>query len=126
MVEVNLTDPLPILATLFDGDQTKFLRARVYDASFAEVTGSPFALSHISNGSYTYNSYTPTVEGSYTAVVEVYDDAGYTTLSIDYQKGSEVFLVTDREAKIDQVITDLDTATQAINDNIDSNEGSIT
>lgn len=125
MIEVDLGNPIQLEATLFDGDQTKFLRARLFDESFSQVAGSPFTLSHIQNGTYRNASFTPATEGKYLAIVEVYEDALFATLSIDYQKGEDVYRVTDREAKLDQIVSDISATQESINQNIDSNEGSI-
>ena len=123
MIEVQLTNPAPIKATLFDGDETKFLRARVYNSSNVEVSGSPFALSHLEGGIYVSNGWTPVAIGLYNAIVTVYNDSGFTEENIDYQKGEDVFLVSERIAKTTEIINDIDTAKTELTETIDLDDG---
>tara|TARA_Y100000310_G_scaffold243676_1_gene248246 strand:- start:19285 stop:19665 length:381 start_codon:yes stop_codon:yes gene_type:complete len=122
LIEVQLTQSLPIIGTLFDGKTDRFLRARVYDAAFNEVAGSPFSMPHLSNGTYINQSFIPSVIGNFTAIVEVYTDAAFTLLDEDYQKGKEIFLVSERVAKQNEILTDIETAQNTINENIDTGE----
>ena len=105
---VEIGNPLPITAVLSEQDGGKFVRARVYDSSGSEVAGSPFSLSHVAEGFYISNAYTPTVKGTYIVNVQAYDDAGFTTLSA-FGQSEEKFWVEETNT--------------SINDNIDSNEG---
>lgn len=126
MKESILGQPLIINASLWDRSQVKYIKAYVYDSSMAQVAGSPFNLSHISNGIYTNSSFTPTSEGLYFIYADVYDDDLYTEFSKDHNRGEETVIVTDREAKIDTIVSDIEITKNAINDNIDGNEGQIT
>ena len=123
MIDVKLTENLNIVATLFDGDQTKFLRARVVDGANTEVSGSPFTLTHNSNGTYINSTYTPLVIGIFIATVEVFDDAGFATINLDYQKGEESYAVSEGAAKVDEILTEIENTTNALTDVIDNNDG---
>lgn len=127
-IEVQLGNPLPLELTLPDGDITKFPRAHVYNSAGTEVAGSPFALTHIANGFYRSLDYTPGVNGQFSAVFIVYDDAGFTTLTTKYGRSGDFFDVTEVVSKVNQILTDTDaletrlTPTRASNlDRLDAN-----
>lgn len=82
LAEVNQATLLGL--QLPDQNTAQFCRARVRDSANSNVSGSPFTLSQVANGLYTSNSWTPTVEGIYSIVYEVYSDAGFTSISSVY------------------------------------------
>jgi len=80
---------LLLTLVLADGDATRFPRARVYDDTGSEVTGSPFDLAHVANGLYQDVWVNPDVEGHFSAIFIVYNDAGHTVVSNKYDRIGE-------------------------------------
>ena len=93
---------------LWNGDPTKFVRAVVRDAAGDELTGSPFALTHVGNGKYTNNSLAMPNENRIDVTYETYDDAGFTTLSSEQTISTDVFRLeipdTTILAKLDSIL----------------------
>lgn len=80
---------IPLTLQIDDRNASKYVRARVFNPSQSEISGSPASMAHISQGLYGATLIMPTVE--YVRVVyEVYDDAGFTTSAVDYEWVSEV------------------------------------
>ena len=80
---VEPDDPIILGVQLYDGDGTKFVRAFVFNEFGVPVTGSPFLLSHQSQGFYTFLDvnnfkYPLTGDRQIRATYIVYNDAGFT------------------------------------------------
>lgn len=70
---------------------TLYVRAYVYDNTDTEISGSPFALSHVANNLYTKrNAFQVGDSGIYKIVYLIYTDAGYTTRSANHQEVVDV------------------------------------
>lgn len=91
----NVGDALILSLQLFDGATNKYPRARVYDASGAEIAGSPVALSHVAGGLYRNGSLVMPDSAQVEAQYKVYDDAGFTTPSATHSDALDVILKTD-------------------------------
>lgn len=84
-------DPIPLGLQLSAGETNKFVRARVYAPSGAEVSGSPVALPHVANGLYQADDL-PMPDQIYVfAQYRVYTDSGFSTLDNNYGIGSDIF-----------------------------------
>ena len=82
-------DDLLLTLILADGGTGKFPRARVYTDAGVEVTGSPFDLTHTVNGLYQDVWVAPDVEGHFSAIFVVYNDAAHTEVSNKYDRVGE-------------------------------------
>ena len=78
VIRVELGTVAVLSLQTYDGDVAVFPQARVYDKNFSEVSGSPFALTHVAGGLYKNTSFTPTTQGIYHATYKVYSDSGFT------------------------------------------------
>lgn len=91
-IRIPLGSPLILNWLAPDGATGKFVRARVYNASMAEVSGSPFSLSHVAEGLYK-NTAVSLPEGNYVAIYSIFNDAGF-TIPAAYPKAQDYFDVT--------------------------------
>lgn len=73
--------PIPLKLQFNDGSSSKFVHAVVTDPTQAPLAGSPFVLTHTSNGLFAnYSVLMPAVDFVSVQYL-VYDDSGYTTLN---------------------------------------------
>lgn len=107
LVEVNQATLIGIM--LYDGATNQFPRARVYNAAGTEQSGSPFALTHVANGYYSNNSWTPTVEGIYFVAIRTFSDAGFTTLNPKYEQWGETVEVRSVDQDLATLLTRIGT-----------------
>lgn len=107
LVEVNQATLIGIM--LYDSASNQFPRARVYNAAGTEQSGSPFNLTHVANGYYSNNSWTPTVEGIYFVAIRIFSDAGYTTLSPRYENWGETVEVRSVDQDLATVLARIGT-----------------
>ncbi len=151
-------DNIVITKTLRDGESGLFIRCKVFNESLTDITnsvggtGGYISLPNVFGGLYGVNTANnfPS-EGQYIVYFEVYDDAGFTTVSEKYGNVEEDYQVSDIEQTIldevpdnilldddprldnlpdiQNVLTDAQATTNkneilnTINDNIDSGEG---
>lgn len=92
---ISLGDPLLLRLQTGDGATNKFPRAHVYSSVHTEVSGSPFSLTHIGNGLYASEAYTPVSEDHFDASYTVYTDSGHTTIDTSYNYDSDSFDVIE-------------------------------
>jgi hypothetical protein len=94
----NVQIPLRVLA----GDEVTsyYGLARIYDISGTLITS--VSLTHITEGLYG-GLYTPTVEGVYTIVFQLYTDSGHTTPSM-LSKGTETLDVSSYRTNIMRIL----------------------
>jgi hypothetical protein len=97
---VPFNSALVLTLSLHDGNTTRYPRASVYDLDTGlEVTGSPFALTHVANGYYRNDEFTPIPKVSrYEAVFVVYEEDTFATVLGQYSRPTEKFLVKDLES----------------------------
>lgn len=76
---------------LFDGATGKYPRAFVYKPNGSQVTGSPVALAHVANGLYENAALVMPDEVEVRAVIKVYNDALFSTLSSTHSDALEVY-----------------------------------
>lgn len=76
--------------TLRGGATGKGVRARVFNSSGTEVSGSPFTLTHRTGGHYSGSGWTPGATGSYSVSYEVYTNTDFLEADTDYEWDSEV------------------------------------
>ena len=97
MLRATLDEPVTLAVQLSDGDTGKFARVRIFDsAGSVHVT---LGTTHVSNGLYT-NMHTFTTEGFYTAVYQVFDDAGFVTPSSEFDIEAETIEVNSDKTNI--------------------------
>lgn len=118
MAEVNS----PVLLDYQTSDQntSQFIRVRILDSANSAVSGSPFTLSHVANGRYISNSWTPTVEGYYSLAYEVYSDAGFTTPSTIYGWIGETVEVRSIDQDLSTLLSRLTSGRATNLDNLDA------
>jgi hypothetical protein len=88
---ISLGDPLLLRVQTGDAATSKYPLAYVYDSSHSAVVGSPFTLTHIANGLYGNESYTPASADHYDAVYKVFIDAGHLYLDPLYNVVTDSF-----------------------------------
>ncbi len=106
-------ETLALSVQLFDGDETKFVRAILEDASGAALPSSPVTLSHVSSGRYENSSITMPSTAYVAATYEVYDDAAFTTLSDVHSFAIDTFPL---EIPFTEILDALDAITDLLND----------
>lgn len=115
LTEVNQSTGIAV--KLFDGATDQFPRARIYNAAGTEQTSapwsSPISLTHRANGYYSA-SVTPDTEGEFFVIIQVYSDAGFTTLNKKYEEVIEVLSVRSVDQDLATLLTRL-TSTRAGN-----------
>lgn len=90
-MNIPVGEPLPLAMQLQGGDTDKFVRARVYNPSGNEIAGSPFALTHRTNGLYTNSSVNmPNLDHVFAQLI-TYDDSGFTTPTEAYGPFAQTF-----------------------------------
>lgn len=99
-IEVAVGDTLPLNLVLDDGNEYKYPVAHVYGENNIELTGSPYSLTHISQGLYRSNPVlTQAAWKRLYAVYEVFDDAAHTIPSYEYElRAEDVFDITNTQA----------------------------
>lgn len=112
IAEVN--QPFFLCVRLADGLISTYVQAKVYTSAGTQVSGSPFNLAHSGGGTYTSTAWTPITEGHYFANYTVFSDAGYAVEDPLYRKIVEPLQVKSIDAKLVNII-----------ENIDSGEGRI-
>ena len=100
MLRATLGEPIPLEVQVGTGQTDLFGRVKVYDSSGSVVLDS--ALTHIDNGLYGVN-HTFTTEGHYTAVYQLYLDAGYVTPS-DFDIEAEMVEANSDKTNILRII----------------------
>lgn len=96
MLRATLNEPVPLQIFVPDGRTDLFARVRVLDSLGAVIT-TLFPL-HQTLGLYAV-TWTPTVEGYYSAVYELFLDVGFTTAA-DYSRDAEVIEVSSDKTNI--------------------------
>jgi len=106
--------------TLWDGNATRGVRARVFNSAGAEVSGSPFTLTHRTGGHYSGTGWNPTVEGQYSVSYEIYTDGTFASVDNRYERDAEIIEVRSLDQDLATLLTRL-TNTRAANlDNLDA------
>jgi hypothetical protein len=100
MLRATLNEPVPIQIFVPDGRTDLYARARVVDVAGAVIT-TVYPL-HQTAGLYTA-TWTPPAEGYFSAVYDLYLDAGLTTLA-DYERNAEVIEVTSDKTNITRLL----------------------
>ena len=96
-VTIGLTEIMPLSLLLPNGATNRFVQARLYnDATGTEIAGSPATLTHLSSGRYTnYSKAAPSAKTRVRAFYTVFDDAGLTAPSADFEVSEEIINVDD-------------------------------
>lgn len=100
--------------TIWDGNTTRGVRARVFDSAGSAVAGSPFTLTHRAAGCYSGTGWTPTVEGQYGISYEIYTDGTFATIDPRYEWDGEVIEVRSIDQDLATLLSRF-TATRAGN-----------
>lgn len=88
--QVKVNDPILIAAHLEDSVVGKFLRATVTNEDGIEIGGSPVALADLGGGIYRDKSLIKK-RGTFFAIIEVFDNAGFTESNQDFEEGVLTF-----------------------------------
>jgi len=119
LAEVNQT--LAIGLKLFDGATNQFPRVRVYNSAGTEQTAAPFsspiALTHRAVGFYSA-TVTPTAEGEFFIVYQVYSDAGFTTLNKKYEEVIDVAAIRSVDQDLSTLLTRVGTPVGTVSSDI--------
>ena len=103
---ISPTKSLPLSLQLHDGNTGKFPLAHVMDETNTPVTGSPFSLSHVSNGFYSNLSYTVLSANKKLKVTYItYNEIGHTTESIFHTREFDMW---DVETQVEVAQAELD------------------
>lgn len=97
MLRATLNEPVPLQAFATDGNEDLFVRVMLYDATGAVL--STLSPSHVSGGLYSV-SWTPGIEGYFTAVYDFFLDAGYVQASPDHERAAEQIEVSSDKTNI--------------------------
>ena len=90
-----------ITQTVTDGEETLFIRAKIFNASLVDVTPNSWvALSHIFGGMYGNTEITSMPVGNYVVKFSFYNDSQYTLPSFKYGSVEEDYWVTNFEDAI--------------------------
>lgn len=100
MLLATPNEPVPLHALAANGQTDLYGVARVYDSVGALV--STVTLSHMTEGLYGAN-YTPTVQGVFTVVYQLYLDSGHTSPA-DFDKEIETIDVSDERTNIMRIL----------------------
>ena len=96
MIQATLNEAMPLQMLATDGREDLYGLVRIYNEAGALVTSIP--LLHVAEGLYSA-SWTPTVEGWFTAVTELFFDSSY-TVDAGYEKAGEQIEVTQTKTNI--------------------------
>lgn len=110
-IAIKVGENIPLAVLLENLATDRFVKATVRDNTGAQIVGSPFNVPHLSDGYYFLGT-VPMPAGVLNIDVQyvVYDDAGFTTISIDQLPATERFDVDD----VGTLIVDLGSATDAL------------
>jgi len=88
----RLGQAIPVALQLWDGNDEKFVTARVRDAEGVELPGSPFALSHVEAGFYSLEA-PPTMPATAFVSVfyQVWNDEGHLIPSSAHETAEATF-----------------------------------
>jgi hypothetical protein len=100
VIAATLNEALPLQMLLTDGRTDLFGRVRLYNAAGALV--NTLNLAHVAEGLYQI-SWTPTQEGWFTAVFEMFFDSGR-TLEAGYEKQGEQIEVSTTKTSILRIL----------------------
>lgn len=101
MLRATLNEPVLLSSQLSDGETTLYPRVKLYNTVGAVVHTA--GLSHVENGLYSI-TYTPVTEGFYTAVYQVFSDAGFTTAAGEYDIEAETIEVNSDKTNITRIL----------------------
>ena len=96
MLRVTLNEPVPLKVFVPDGNSSLFTRVRVVDAAGSLVT--TLSLVHQLAGLYAV-TWTPGTEGYYTAIYDLFLDAGF-TMPADYDPDIDLIEVSSDKINI--------------------------
>ncbi len=99
---------------LFDGDAAQFPLAHVYDSTDAEITGSPFSLTHMALGLYKFSAPVQPAD-VYDVAYIVYSDSGHTTESTAHDRVSdEIDVRGDAQSSVEDNVVLVDESEEEI------------
>ena len=93
MLRATTGEPVPLQVLLPDGQTGLFVRARIYSAT--GVALQTMSLAHKAEGLYMV-SWTPSADGYYTVVYEVFADAGFTNPANYDKDGEQIDVNSDK------------------------------
>lgn len=100
MLRATLNEPVPLQVFVPDGNPALFARVRILDVAGAPVT--TLLPIHQTLGLYAV-TWTPLIEGYYTAVYDLFSDAGL-TLPSPYEASAEVIDVSSDKTNITRLL----------------------
>jgi len=93
----NVNDPIFLMATLYDRDPTKFVRARLF-ADGVEMAESPIDVPHFQQGIYQFydpeNLKFPSGVFALHVLYTTYNDVGYSDRSVRHAPGEDLYVLT--------------------------------
>lgn len=104
---LQIGEPIPLGARLYDRDENKFVQARLYDATDTELAASPVALSHLAGGLYTDLSVAMPNTSYVRANYDVYDDPGFVNLSPIHQPDTEQFFIDQVSQDVSNILSEV-------------------
>ena len=104
----QIADPIPLSLQLSEGETNRYARAKVFAPDGSEISGSPFNLTHVSNGLYQTEQARMPDELFVVALYQVFTDSGYTTPDTNYAFLTETFEKTVlATAPAAEIVTDI-------------------
>jgi len=107
-INLKLGEKIPLFLTLESKETGKFVRVTIYDETGTQV-GAVVSVAHLSEGSYFDDSRTMPSAQNIIAVYDIFNDAGFTTLSINDKPTNERFdfqkAIVTRPADIIGIVT---------------------
>jgi hypothetical protein len=84
-------DPVPLNVQLADENVSKYARATLLNSANSALSGSPVSLPHITKGNYGSSAFVMPDLPWIKAIIEIFDDSGFTSLSNVYGTSSDIF-----------------------------------
>ena len=102
-------DEIPIRLQLWNGDPSRYVRARLFDSANSELAGSPVSCSHVSGGLYSGLGFIMPDTESVAVQFKVFDDAGFTIPSEDFQEALDIFQPETTDPEILSIVESIET-----------------
>ena len=106
----KIGDTLQLNCQLYDGATNKYVKAWLRDASGVALSPATATLAHVGEGLYSNDSVVMPTTQQVTAVIKVFDDAGFTTPSSLHSDVLDVFDL-DTEISLPPDVTGFITST---------------
>ncbi len=105
----RVNEKIPLKLQLFDGNESKYVLANIYNADGFEIEGSPFSVPHFSRGLYARSDVLMPNTEYITVQYRVYNDAMFTSRSPHHADALDIFFREETDPvlleKLNQIIS---------------------